>query len=117
MRRHLTPAKIAGAVVFILLVTLGALWLAPSSNYILLPARAAGRPLARPVEHLHPPPRPRAPGCAARACARRPRAARAGRDLLRRRLRAACVGARVALPVDPRGRDARAGQAARSAGR
>ena len=40
MRRHLTPAKIAGAVVFLLLVTLGALWLAPSSDYILLPDRA-----------------------------------------------------------------------------
>jgi Lon-like protease len=40
MRRQLTPAKIAGAVVFLLLVTAGALWLAPSNDYILLPDRA-----------------------------------------------------------------------------
>jgi Lon-like protease len=38
--RHLTPAKVGGAVVFLLLVTAGALWLAPSSDYILLPDRA-----------------------------------------------------------------------------
>jgi PDZ domain-containing protein len=40
LRRYLTPAKIAGAVVFLLVVTLAALWLAPSSDYILLPDRA-----------------------------------------------------------------------------
>jgi PDZ domain-containing protein len=40
LSRHLTPAKIAGAVLFLLLVTLGVLWLAPSNDYILLPDRA-----------------------------------------------------------------------------
>src|SRR3954466_3628918 len=59
MRRHLTPAKIAGAVVFILLVTLGALWLAPSSNYILLPDRA--HPVA-PLVRGHGGREPRGPG-------------------------------------------------------
>jgi PDZ domain-containing protein len=37
VKQHLTPAKIAGAVVFLLLVATGILWLAPSSDYILLP--------------------------------------------------------------------------------
>jgi PDZ domain-containing protein len=40
VRRHLTLPKIAGAIVFVLLVTAGALWLAPSNDYILLPDRA-----------------------------------------------------------------------------
>jgi PDZ domain-containing protein len=40
VKRHLTFPKVAGAVVFLLLVTAGALWLAPSGDYILLPDRA-----------------------------------------------------------------------------
>jgi PDZ domain-containing protein len=40
LRRHLTPAKIAAAIVVLLLITLGALYLAPSDDIILLPDRA-----------------------------------------------------------------------------
>ena len=40
MRRHLTPWRVVGVVVGILVITLGALWIAPSSDYILLPDAA-----------------------------------------------------------------------------
>jgi Lon-like protease len=40
VRRAITPARVAGAVAGLLLVTLGVLYLAPSSDYILLPDRA-----------------------------------------------------------------------------
>jgi PDZ domain-containing protein len=40
VRRHLTPLKILGAVVLLLVITLGALYLIPSGDYILLPDRA-----------------------------------------------------------------------------
>lgn len=59
MKRRLTFPKIAGAVIFLLLVTVGALWLAPSDNYILLPDRAHPvAPLVR-VQGGH---EPRGPG-------------------------------------------------------
>ena len=59
MKRHLTPAKIAGGVVFLVLVAAGILWLAPSSDYILLPDPAHPvAPLVR-VEGGHD---PRGPG-------------------------------------------------------
>jgi PDZ domain-containing protein len=37
MRRHLTPARVVGAIVAVLLITIGVLYLAPSGDYILLP--------------------------------------------------------------------------------
>jgi PDZ domain-containing protein len=40
VRRHLTPAKVATAILLLLLVTVGALYLAPSDDIILLPDRA-----------------------------------------------------------------------------
>jgi PDZ domain-containing protein len=40
MRRALTPWRVAGAVAALLVLTLVALWLAPSNDYLLLPDRA-----------------------------------------------------------------------------
>jgi PDZ domain-containing protein len=55
VKRHLTPAKLAGAVAGLVLLTLGALYLIPSDDYILLPDRAhAVAPLVR-VEGGHDP--------------------------------------------------------------
>jgi PDZ domain-containing protein len=36
-RRRITPLRVVGVLVFLLAVTLGALWIAPSDDYILLP--------------------------------------------------------------------------------
>jgi Lon-like protease len=59
VRRHFTPLKITGAAVFVVLATLGALWLAPSDDYILLPDPAHPvAPLVR-VQDGHD---PRGPG-------------------------------------------------------
>ena len=59
MRRHLTFPKISGAIVLLLLVATGLLWLAPSNDYILLPDRAHPvAPLVR-VQGGH---EPRGPG-------------------------------------------------------
>ena len=77
--------------------------------------RGRDRPLSRPVERLPPPAGSRAPGRAARARAGRTSGEGAGRDLLRRRLRAAREPVRVALPVHPLGRDGRAGEPDRPA--
>ena len=40
MRRHITPLRVVGLLVGVLVVTLGALYVAPSDDYILLPDRA-----------------------------------------------------------------------------
>jgi PDZ domain-containing protein len=40
VRAHLTPARVIGVLVALLAITLGALWIAPSSDYILLPDAA-----------------------------------------------------------------------------
>jgi Lon-like protease len=40
VRRHATPLKLAGALALMLVVTLGALYLIPSDDYLLLPDRA-----------------------------------------------------------------------------
>ena len=90
--------RLVGTLVGLVVAAAVVLYLVPSNDYLLLA-------------------RPRPSGRTARRREGRQGPDRAGRDLLRRRVRAAREHVRVALPVDPQGRDARSGEADRAAGR